>query len=384
MKQFRPRLEPTDAWERLIDLAREKSPEFLLSELSDNPKIEWNNEEKSITSESQRIKTLDQLLDVAKVDLDIYDVERHIVNSWEVTSWKRGYPETRTNYQVKAYLRNRWFDKIDTETIQQIIDTNSGLLPKIGIRDSQIGKPLVCMIADLHCGAWTKDMKLVPDYNVSKLKQKLHRLSQILKVKDRPVHLKILGDLIESYSGKNHKDTWMQIEQHGMRVMFTVADMLIRLINETPNIESVDIISGNHDRISSANDEDTEGQVAYAVAELIKRSGFENINYDPLLLSSNIDGVQYILTHGHLPISKKNPSQLVLDYGCQNSYNVLAKAHRHTEAVEESTTKLRVQQCPSFVPANNFAERLGEHSPTGFLLMEANELGSVNVNSIAI
>ena len=193
-----------------------------------------------------------------------------------------------------------------------------------------------------------------------------------------------MGDLIESYTGKNHKDTWKQIEQHGMRVMFTVADLLIKLINEVPNIVEVDIISGNHDRISSVNDDDTEGQVAYAVAELIKRAGFENVTYDPLIISKNHDGVQYVMTHGHLPISKKNPAEIILDYGQQDSYNVILSAHKHTELIKRSTTKMRVHQCPSFVPANLYAERLGEHSPTGFLLYEANDIGSANYQSIAI
>jgi len=387
MNPYRPRLcdvSEKEPWKRLVDIAKEKSPEWILSEIGDSPKIEWDNQEKSISSESKRIKTLDQLLEVADVDLDIYDVERHVANSWEVTSWKRGYPETRTNHQVKAWLRNKWFDKIDADVVNEVLSKNSDSLPKYKPSKAVKGKPLSVIIADLHCGAWIKDMKLVPDYNVKELEQKLSRLSFILNDIDRPVSLKLMGDLIESFTGKNHKDTWLQIEQHGMRVMFSVSDLLIKFINNTPCVYEVIILSGNHDRISSANDEDTEGQVAYAVSELIKRSGFDNVKYDPVVVTSEVDGFTEILTHGHLPISKKKPSDLVLDYGNQNTYNVVLKAHKHFESVEEVTTKVRVQQCPSFVPANKFAERLGAHAPTGFLLIESNDLGSVDVRSIAI
>lgn len=45
---------------------------------------------------------------------------------------------------------------------------------------------------------------------------------------------------------------------------------------------------------------------------------------------------------------------------------------------------MRVHQCPSLVPANLFAERMGAHAPTGFLLYEANDIGSANYQSIAI
>lgn len=383
---YRPRLcdrSEKEPWEKLIDIARDKGPEWILSEIIDNPKIEWDNQEKSVSSESKRIKTLDQLLEVADVDLSIYEVEKHVANSWEVTSWKRGFPETRTNHQVKAWLRNKWFDKVDSEEINRIIGNKSHLLPKYSPSKTPKGKPISAVIADLHCGAWIKDMKLVPDYNVSVLEEKLSRLSYFLNDIGRPVSLKIMGDLIESFTGKNHKDTWLQIEQHGMRVMFTVGDLIIKFLNNTPCVYELIILSGNHDRVSSANDEDTEGQVAYAVSELIKRSGFDNVKYDPVIISNKVDGFTEILTHGHLPLSKKKPSDLVLDYGDQNTYNILIKAHKHFESVEEVTTKVRVQQCPSFVPANNFAERLGAHAPTGFLIIESNDFGSVDVRSVA-
>lgn len=388
-KPYRPRLctqQEKEPWERLVDLAKDKSPEWVLDAITnDNAKIEWNAEENSITTESTRIKTLEGLLEVAQVDQEIYDVERHIINSWEVTSWKRGFAETKTNFQVKAWLKNKWFDRVDPETVKEIIDSNVTLLSNVSQpRISNQEDPIVCVIADLHAGGFTEDMKLVPDFNIAELTKKFHRLSAYLNKVNRPVHLKLLGDLIESFTGKNHKDTWRQIEQHGMKVMFTVADLLIWLINETPQIISVDLISGNHDRISSSNDEDTEGQVAYAVAELIKRSGFDNVTFDPLIVSKEHDGVQYIMTHGHLPISKKNPAEIILDYGKQGVFNVVLKAHKHSEQVLKTTTKLRVHQCPSFVPANEYAEKLGAHSPTGFLIFEKNDLGSANVQTIAI
>lgn len=50
------------------------------------------------------IKTLESLLSECKVDKEIWSVKDHIVNKWDVTSWKRGFAETIQNYQVKARL----------------------------------------------------------------------------------------------------------------------------------------------------------------------------------------------------------------------------------------------------------------------------------------
>ena len=53
------------------------------------------------------IKTLNQLLDRADVDLEEWRVERHIVNKWDVTSFQDGQPYTWENFQVKATLVRR-------------------------------------------------------------------------------------------------------------------------------------------------------------------------------------------------------------------------------------------------------------------------------------
>lgn len=347
----------------------------------------WDHENNTVSSKSERIKTLDQLLDVADVDLNIFEIEKEVVNAWEVTSWKKGYAEVRTNFQVKAWLKNKFFNKVDSEWVQGYFDEIANGLPTIDIpKVDRTGDPIVCAIADLHAGGFTENMKLVPDYNLATLEVKLQGIAQRLKRLNRPVHLKILGDLIESFTGKNHKDTWKQIEMHGVKVMFVVADMLQKMVSEAGNIVSIDIISGNHDRITSSNQEDVEGQVAFGVAELLKRSlpSEIEISFDPLIVSKKHGNVNYILLHGHLPIAKKNPSQIVLDYGDQNCYNVILTAHYHEELLKKNTTRLRLHQVPSLVPANNFAQNLGVHAPTGFVLFESNEFKSVDTQSLAV
>lgn len=63
------------------------------------------------SSLSGRIHTLDQLLKVTKVDLTLWEVERHIINKWEVAmkddSGSRITAITEPLVQVKAWLRRK-------------------------------------------------------------------------------------------------------------------------------------------------------------------------------------------------------------------------------------------------------------------------------------
>jgi hypothetical protein len=64
------------------------------------------------SSRSSRIQTLDQLLAAAKVDLTVWDVERHIINKWEVAMKEESKtgkvtPIVEPLVQIKAWLKRR-------------------------------------------------------------------------------------------------------------------------------------------------------------------------------------------------------------------------------------------------------------------------------------
>lgn len=74
-----------------------KEPESA-TKIEDTPHDYYNRE---LLSKSERIKTLKALLNECKVDLDVWRVETHTVNSWEQHSTQRGLV---TLFQVKAQL----------------------------------------------------------------------------------------------------------------------------------------------------------------------------------------------------------------------------------------------------------------------------------------
>jgi len=106
--QYRPRW--SDAIRPYIQEFRRlpKSQQLhLLKTMLQSDKIETSENKKhlNITSKSSsRIKTLEQLLDVAKVDLENFHVDKYNVNKWEVSAQIDGQMVTEELFQVKASL----------------------------------------------------------------------------------------------------------------------------------------------------------------------------------------------------------------------------------------------------------------------------------------
>jgi len=107
------------------------------------------------------IKTLDQLLDRTGVDLDQWAVARYIVNKWDVTSWKPGYPQTWENFQVKATLERKKevkdaisfeeiFKRMVAEYKPPVID--AAAIPTVDLIEVAENNLLEISLFDLHIG----------------------------------------------------------------------------------------------------------------------------------------------------------------------------------------------------------------------------------------
>lgn len=108
------------------------------------------------------IHTLDQALEVADVDLTKWVVDRHTINSWQVTMLVRDKdgidePVQRTNYQVKVWLKPKILNPIETAILELIKDMPKFIPYKIEIIDSP--HALEMALYDSHIGklAWSKE-----------------------------------------------------------------------------------------------------------------------------------------------------------------------------------------------------------------------------------
>lgn len=121
------------------------------------------------SAESERVRTLEDLVKVANIDLIKWYVDRYITNAWEVTSWKKGYPETRTNHQVKAWLKPNQ-PAIDQDFLRKEIfkelNQKSPVIKFKHDNKEKGGVKLEINIHDLHLGklAWKEEVGV--DYNI--------------------------------------------------------------------------------------------------------------------------------------------------------------------------------------------------------------------------
>lgn len=388
MKEFRPRLPDTESWLRLIEYGREHGPKEILERFLrtfNNSKEQTEFKEEGldyvISSESERIKTLEDLLEHSEVDTDRFEVKRYITNKWDQHSVDKGLVEL---YQVKAWLMNKYLNKPDASFYDKWLKGLERIVEPISVRSTSTDKPIVVTIADLHVGAVVEGERLIPDYNVTEVKDRLAYVASVVNGYERPVHLKFLGDFIESFTGKNHKDTWKQIELHGMEAALTAYDTIWEFIQQINDVLDVDIVGGNHDRISSSNEDDKSGQVAYLISELLRRFTDLPVRYEARIMTCEHDGVCFVLTHGDKRITKAQPSQLILEYGNQNMFNVMLNAHGHEELIHKNSVKFQARQVPPIFVPNKYALDNGWTSHSGFTVIESSERGGVNIQTYTV
>lgn len=334
----------------------------------------------------QVITTLEDALKFSNVNLEKWEVDRHLFNSWDVTMKdKQGHSFKRTNYQVKVWFKKKVVE--NEEELKEFLELvnktlkNRKSIPKIK-KSKKKKKVGFVPIADLHIGAYIRELILTQDYDVDKVISYLDEAAEEINSQNySEVHIAIMGDIIESFTGKNHENSFQSVgyNQTGFSVMITAYEILENFLSKIENLKKVYAVSGNHDRYSASNKEDTKGEVLQGVSYFLNKFLKVDVEYDPIVINAVIDGISYIITHGHHRFIAKNIEKVILDYGVQGMYNVVVKAHDHTRKKSDTIVRVgtiiqdsanyRGYTCPPFFTGNLYSESNGWTSTAGFLQM---------------
>lgn len=239
---------------------------------------------------------------------------------------------------------------------------------------------VVITIADPHIGAKTEGLRITSDYNSEISKQKFLRISDIINdYKAANVTLALMGDYIESFTGLNHANSWQSMEHgvYGAKAYWNAVDILTGFIGNVSNVANILGVSGNHDRGDSRKDVDPRGEIGLLMLENFKRmySGRINVEYDPLVVSKEIDGISYIIGHGDDKFINGKASETIVKYGNNKMYNVVLSAHLHTfKVLEDTATHIRAL-APSIFTGNYYSESSGFSSQGGILAFSNNGHG---------
>jgi UDP-2,3-diacylglucosamine pyrophosphatase LpxH len=244
----------------------------------------------------------------------------------------------------------------------------------------------VATIADLHVGAETKNLQLTSDFDLKILYGYADQfIDTVNAVGAKRVYIACLGDLIESFSGMSHPDSWKGMEKgmYGAKAIATATEFIEYILQRVHNVAGILGVAGNHDRSTANNKEDTRGEIAAAIFYFLQRmyGHLFEVRFEFGVLSREIGGLRYILVHGDKSdcSGPAKVQQLIFDYGGRDMFNVVLSAHLHSRMINLDKVGCRWYVVPPLFTGNWYSERLGFSSVAGTLLFRNNGRGLPSV-----
>ena len=211
------------------------------------------------SSKSTRIKTLEDLICECDIDLEMWFVDRYVVNKWEVGSSVDGKIIVEPLFQIKAWLkRNNEVYSIKTLR-NEIIDELKSFAPKyppIQYEKFEQGQLLEINIFDLHFGKLCWGLETGDNYD-TKIAEKrfLNAISSIIsrtKGYDIKRVLFPIGNDFFNSDNLNNQTTAGTPQDEDVRWQKTFKagrELLIKGIDMLQQVAPVDVVvvQGNHD-----------------------------------------------------------------------------------------------------------------------------------------
>lgn len=379
---------------KYINSEKEKSDDDLENTTSTETNQYENDKEKPITltalNKEGKLMSIEEYCSFHGLDIDK-------IRSWKLVS------HTGTPFYNIAFYENVVEPSVTEQELKDLIE--EGLAYQTYKKPSEnpykeASGTGVVKIADLHLGSYVDGLIRTKDFSINILAEKLQKAAdEINKRGYETVHIHILGDLLESFTGLNHKNSWKGLDKAmvGAEAVKLTAKILHKdFLQRINNLGLIKLIAGNHDRVTSDNKEDVQGDAANLVGWGLELIGY-NVEFNPLVITHEVDGICHILTHGHHNISKKSTQQICWDYGVQGKFNLICEGHLHSiieklstkqrdsfQVIKDDAVDHRRMNCPSFFTGNFYSESLGYTSQSGFVIVEDNGEGVPNVFYYAV
>lgn len=140
----------------LLERLREKTGGGPVTSAKEKIDLKESGDNVEITYVGEKISTESELLEAAGIDTSLYEVERIVVNNWEVAGSKSDDGVWKTGLkQIKISLRRKKDDRIAVENLLQKIESNSKVVTAFKRNNSKKVKykrSFELSIADPHYG----------------------------------------------------------------------------------------------------------------------------------------------------------------------------------------------------------------------------------------
>lgn len=320
---------------------------------------------------------------------EVYKLPREDITSYKLVS------HTGTPF-FNIVFKENLSEGVDLESIREILNNELQRTYRYESRSYKQDKEGVLKWADLHFGAHIKNLVLTKDYDANILHDGLiESVEQTNIFGFKKVHVHINGDLIESFSGLNHVNSWMSLDKDliGSKAVMLCTDLLEKALSKIDNLGSVKIVAGNHDRVSKNNDEDVKGGAAELIAWGLTLKGFD-VEFHPYIITHLVEGINHVNLHGDKVISKRPTSEILWKYGEKGFFNFIFEAHLHSiieklsssardkfRTIKDDAIDHRRMHLPSFFTGNYYSETLGFNSNAGYIIVWDNGKGKPNLFS---
>jgi hypothetical protein len=323
------------------------------------------------------------MMDIEKY-CEHYKLPRNSISSYKLVS------HTGTPYYNIAFKEQIIEGENDLESIKEVLLNETERVYTYKESSYTFDKENVLKWSDLHFGAYIKNLMNVDDFSPDILLDGLlESINVINGFGFKKTHIHINGDLIESFSGLNHINSWMSMdtEMIGSNAIKMCSKMLHTAFQKVDNLGCIKIVAGNHDRLSKDNKEDVKGGAAELIAYCLELMGYD-VEFHPYVITHFVDGINHINLHGDKGISKKSTEKIILDYGIQGEYNLINEGHLHSvieklsvkqretfEIVKDDSILHRRFYLPSFFTGNYYSATLGYTTNAGYFSVWNNGKG---------
>lgn len=247
-------------------------------------------------------------------------------------------------------------------------------------------------ISDIHSGAIVKVLS-------ETLKQRQFDHDVLIKYIDNAieiinsygfaeVYLFLPGDIIESFTGFNHRDTWKTIQHYEGQMVIIGYEVVKRLLSGIKNIRKVYMVEGNHDRMTAEKSDNTRKGVVEVIAHFLQEGHSIPIVYHPFLVQAEIDNIYHVCTHGDFKpwgnkVKGAGYDGFFFKYGKQGMYNVMRTGHYHQFNMIAANQDFMHYQCGSIFTGGLFEEFLGFNTLPGItILRNYNDICSVEFRPV--
>lgn len=312
-------------------------------------KVSWeeNGEEATIYAKT-KARTLEEFIEVYDIDLDKWEIERHIINQWGVGTKTDNGVETIPLFQIKVFLKKKKhtvdvvnvfyelkeeLSKVTAPKLKKYKYKNIGGLFEIDIFDPHIGK--LCWLPETN-NNYDIDIAEKTFLDIIKyflLRAKIYKTEKIL--------FPVGNDLfhIDTKSNTTTAGTPQDVDGRHQKVFKRGCSILIKAIELLRSVAPVDviIIAGNHDELSTMH----AGEVLNA---WFRNERDVNINTDPILRKYYTYHNTLIgFTHGDK--EKKSTLPLIMaqeqkENWANTEFRYFRIAHTHHRQKSETQTTL--------------------------------------------